>query len=468
MTRAAAIARWLAGRGRQSLVLSLTVTGIAAVALLGVVVSQVVGRQIKADALARARGTAELLGRSTFAPQLPPDGRALSRAAVRTLDGQVAAARASAPGTQVVLRDRRGRVLYSSAGAAPTAGTQDTGTRVVGHGADRRVRSTLPVRARGAARTEALLQLETPYAPVAQDIRDRTRRLDLVLGLMGLVIYLLVLPSLLRAGRAVRAQYDPRRVELARDIKRAIKKREITLAYQPIVNARTGELRSVEALVRWTDPRRGPISPASFIPAVECTDAIWDLTAYIFDIAFGQCARWRAEGRHIPIALNVSGAVLLDRRLVRELQRLAEQYRVPPNMLEIEITEGAVVQDPREATEVLNRIAEIGLRVIAIDDFGTGYSSLARLHELPLDTLKIDQSFVMRMAADGDPAVVRSVIELAHALWLDVIAEGVEDDETAARLCALGAEYLQGYYLSRPIPPHELVNWLDDEVRAVR
>jgi EAL domain-containing protein (putative c-di-GMP-specific phosphodiesterase class I) len=137
-------------------------------------------------------------------------------------------------------------------------------------------------------------------------------------------------------------------------------------------------------------------------------------------------------------------------------------------MLEIEITEGAVVQDPREAAAVLGRIAAIGLRVIAIDDFGTGYSSLARLHELPLDTLKIDQSFVMRMAADGDPAVVRSVIELAHALRLDVIAEGVEDEATARRLSDLGAEYLQGYHVSRPISAHELVSWLEDRLPAAR
>jgi EAL domain-containing protein (putative c-di-GMP-specific phosphodiesterase class I) len=466
VTRVAAIARWLAGRWRRSLVLSLTVTALAAVALLGVVVSKVVGGQIKADALARARDATEMLGRSTFAPQLPRDGGKLSRAAVRALDGQVAAARASRPGTQVVLRDRRGRVLYSSGGAAKSAATQQTGTRVVGHGSDRRVRSILPVRARRAGRTEAFLQLEAPYGPIAHDIGVRTRRLDLVLSLTALVIYLLLFPSLLRAGRAVRAQYDPRRLELARDIKRAIKKRDIGLAYQPIVDARTGELRSVEALVRWTDPRRGPIPPASFIPAIEQTDAIWDLTVYIFDIAFTQAALWRAEGRDIAIAVNVSGAVLLDRRLLPALQRLADQHRVPPETLEIEITEGAVVQDPHEATEVLKRLAAIGLRVIAIDDFGTGYSSLARLHELPLDTLKIDQSFVKRMAADGDPAVVRSVIELAHALRLDVIAEGVEDEATARRLNDCGAEYLQGYCVSRPISAHDLVSWLEDRVQA--
>jgi EAL domain-containing protein (putative c-di-GMP-specific phosphodiesterase class I) len=220
-------------------------------------------------------------------------------------------------------------------------------------------------------------------------------------------------------------------------------------------------LRSVEALVRWTDPRRGPIAPGLFVPALERTPAIWDLTAHIFEMAFAQCARWCAQGRRISIAVNVSGAVLLDKRLTRELERLAAEYRVPPTMIELEITEGALVQDPHEAARVLQRIGATGLSVIAIDDFGTGYSSLARLHELPLDTLKIDQSFVMRMARDGNTAVVHSVIELAHALDMDVIAEGVEDAGTARELCELGAEYLQGYHLSRPLPEAEVIEWLE-------
>jgi EAL domain-containing protein (putative c-di-GMP-specific phosphodiesterase class I) len=238
------------------------------------------------------------------------------------------------------------------------------------------------------------------------------------------------------------------------------------MAYQPIVDAKTRELRSVEALVRWSDPRRGVISPASFIPALEQTNAMWDLTCHIFDLSLAQCAEWRREGFDIHIAVNLSGTVLLDKRLVGELERLADRHRVPPDMLEVEITEGALVQDPREATRTLRSIAAIGLRVIAIDDFGTGYSSLARLHELPLDTLKIDQSFVHRMAADGDTAIVHSVVDLAHALGLDVIAEGVEDARTAALLCELGCEYLQGYHLGRPLPAHDLVQWIG-RARAV-
>jgi len=122
-----------------------------------------------------------------------------------------------------------------------------------------------------------------------------------------------------------------------------------------------------------------------------------------------------------------------------------------------------LVQDPGEASRVLSQIAALGLSVIAIDDFGTGYSSLARLHELPLDTLKVDQSFVKRMARDGDQAVVRSVVDLAHALKMDVIAEGVEDDATAELLHDLGAEFLQGYCISKPLPAADLIEWLWQE-----
>jgi EAL domain-containing protein (putative c-di-GMP-specific phosphodiesterase class I) len=288
-----------------------------------------------------------------------------------------------------------------------------------------------------------------------------------VLGLAALALYLLMLPMLVRASRAVRAQYDPRRIELARDIRRAIKHDELSLAYQPIVGSATRELHSAEALVRWTDPRRGPISPAAFIPALEGTPAIWDLTVHIFEMAFRQCAEWCQEGRRIRVAVNVSGAVLLDRRLIPEIRRLSSEYRLPSKLIELEITEGALVQDPGEASRVLGRIAEMGLSVIAIDDFGTGYSSLARLHELPLDTLKVDQSFVMRMAREGGDAVVRSVIDLAHALNMNVIAEGVEDDATAEHLCELGAEYLQGYHVSKPLSAAELVQWLPETSAVV-
>ena len=469
MSKLGIVAGWAARRWRQSLVLSLTVMGICAVAILGVVASAVVGNQIEADAISRAQNTAEILARSTFAPRLPAPGEHLSRSAIRALDAQLETARSVSPGTQAVLRDARGGVLYASSGAAPAARptADDLGTRVVGKGADKRVRSVLPVLGRGSKVPAAYMQFDAPYGPVARDIRQRTHRLNIVLALGALALYLLMLPTVVRAGRAVRAQYDPRRIQLAHDIRRAIKHNELSLAFQPIVRSgSTRELHSVEALVRWTDPRRGPISPGAFIPALEGTPAIWDLSSHIFEMAFRQCREWCDEGRHIPIALNVSGAVLLDKRLIPEIRGLAGKYRLPSKMIELEITEGALVQDPREATRVLQQIASLGLSVIAIDDFGTGYSSLARLHELPLDTLKVDQSFVMRMARENDDAIVRSVVDLAHALGMEVIAEGVEDEATAEHLCELGAEYLQGYHVSRPLSPPDLLEWLPEPVPA--
>ena len=447
---------------RQSLVLSLTVMGVAAVALIAVVASAVVGSQIRDDAISRAQDTAEVLARATFAPRLPADGETLQGAALATLDGQVAAAQAVKPGSQTVLFDADGRVLFASDGAPTTAKpTQsDMGTHVVGSGAGKRLRSVLPVREHGDPNVQAYLQFEAPYAPVARDIRTRTRRLNITLALGALALYLLMLPTLIRAGRAVRAQYDPRRIQIQQELRRAIKHGDLSLNYQPIVESGSRELRAVEALVRWTDPRRGPVPPDAFIPALEGTPAIWDLSAHIFELAFRQCAEWCEQGRRIPIAVNVSGAVLLDKRLIPEIRSLADKYRTPSKLIELEITEGALVQDPSEASRVLSRIAALGLSVIAIDDFGTGYSSLARLHELPLDTLKVDQSFVKRMARDGDQAVVRSVIDLAHALKMDVIAEGVEDDATAELLHDLGAEFLQGYCISKPLPAADLIEWL--------
>jgi EAL domain-containing protein (putative c-di-GMP-specific phosphodiesterase class I) len=461
-------ASWFARRWRQSLVLSVTVMGVAAVAVLGLLAHAVVSGQIRDDAIARAESSAELLARSTFAPRLPPPGKPLSRSAVRALDLQLAAVRSVTPGTQVVLRAGGGRVLYASGGAVGVRASGDrVGTHVEGSGDARRLRSVLPVRARGSDRIAAYLELQAPYAPVARDIKRRTHRLDVVLALAAFALYLFMLPTLIRAGRAVRAQYDPRRVQIARAVRKAIKHDDLGLAFQPIVDSDTRTLHSVEALVRWTDPRQGPVPPDAYIPVIESTPVIWDLTARIFDLAFRQCAEWCDQGRRIPIAVNVSGAVLLDKRLIPEIRDLSQRYRIPPRMIELEITEGALVQDPREAARMLKLIAEMGLSVIAIDDFGTGYSSLTRLHELPLDTLKVDQSFVKRMASDGDAAVVRSVIELAHALRMDVIAEGVEDEATAARLCEMGAEHLQGYHISKPLSAADLIEWLWQEEPVV-
>ena len=155
--------------------------------------------------------------------------------------------------------------------------------------------------------------------------------------------------------------------------------------------------------MRWKHPRRGAVPPDHFIPLVEPTEVMWPLTLHVLDLAIRECARWRAEGHDVAVAVNVS-----RRRAARPAAARARssgcssEHGLPVEALEIEVTEGAVMRDADAAARVLRRLTELGIRVIAIDDFGTGYSSLARLHELPLDTLKIDQSFVMRMANEGD------------------------------------------------------------------
>jgi diguanylate cyclase len=162
----------------------------------------------------------------------------------------------------------------------------------------------------------------------------------------------------------------------------------------------------------------------------------------------------------VRTAVNVSTADVIDPRLPGELERLLQKHGLNADALEIEVTEGAVMDNPQDALDVLAQITKLGLGVIAIDDFGTGYSSLARLHELPLDELKIDQSFVMRMARDGDETVVRSIVDLGHALGFRIIAEGVEAEETWQQLADIGVDYVQGYVMTRPLAAGEFTDWL--------
>ncbi|HEV2814111.1 MAG TPA: EAL domain-containing protein, partial [Solirubrobacteraceae bacterium] len=333
-------------------------------------------------------------------------------------------------------------------GATSTATSDDETT----------LRTAAPVVRREGDPVAAALELILPYGPTADDVDRRTRRVAIALAAIALLVYLLALPALLRAARALRAQYAPRRVELVRELKRAIARDELTVHFQPIAEAATRRPHSAEALVRWKYP------PDRFIPVVEATEVMWPLTLRVLDLAIRECARWREAGHEVAVAVNVSGAVLHDRRLAREIEAMLAKRGLPPAALEIEVTEGAVMSDAEGAATILRGLTALGISVIAIDDFGTGYSSLARLHELPLDTLKIDQSFVMRMAHEGDASIVCSIIELAHALGLKVIAEGAEDEATIDRLASLGCDYVQGYGLTKPLPPEEFGRWLSGDV----
>src|SRR4051794_14475655 len=247
-------------------------------------------------------------------------------------------------------------------------------------------------------------------------------------------------------------RHSPRRLALAGGLRSAISEGQIRLYYQPKADLRTGRIIGAEALARWDHPEFGIVGPSEFVPIAEQTGLITPLTSFVLDAALAQVREWRDAGLELSVAVNLSARSFLDTQLAVELPRLLAKHEVEAELLELEITESMLMTDPARAEATLVRLRQIGL-TLSIDDFGTGYSSLANLKRLPVDTIKIDKSFVIEMALDAsDAAIVRSTIELAHNLGLEVVAEGVESEDAWRHLEALGCDYAQGYYLSRPLP----------------
>ena len=249
----------------------------------------------------------------------------------------------------------------------------------------------------------------------------------------------------------------PERLVLISDFGRALQEQQLLLHYQPKFDLQARRMVGFEALVRWEHPRRGLLYPVAFIPMIELTDAIQELTLQVLDMALRQQRSWRDQGLEYSVAVNLSARNLLNHQCVSKLEELLTQHHADPEMLELEITETALMHDPQSAAVLLNRIAALGVR-LSIDDFGTGYSSLSYLRRLPISALKIDRSFVSDMVRDEQSAViVRSTIGLAHNLNLQVIAEGVEDAATLVMLRDMGCDQAQGYFISRPLPAEQVL-----------
>ncbi|NMO52348.1 EAL domain-containing protein [Actinoplanes sp. TBRC 11911] len=254
---------------------------------------------------------------------------------------------------------------------------------------------------------------------------------------------------------------DPRKLTLASELRRGIEQGELVLHYQPKVDAQTSEVLGAEALVRWQHPEHGMIPPDEFIPLAEHTGLITPLTRFVLDAAIQQCRSWRLGGHEIPVAVNVSTHRLLDLAFPAEVANLLARWELPARLLTLEITESAIMADPDRALEVVQQLHALGVS-LSIDDFGTGYSSMAYLKNLPVDELKIDRSFVSSMTTnERDAVIVRSTVELGRNLGLHVIAEGVEDIATWNELDAVGCHAIQGYYVSRPVTPGQLEEWLN-------
>ena len=262
--------------------------------------------------------------------------------------------------------------------------------------------------------------------------------------------------------------YTPERLALAAELAQAVQQRQLVLHYQPKIDIASGETVGFESLVRWNHPRRGLLYPGSFIDLVEMSEVVHPFTESIINLALADKQRLHQLGLHQPVSINLSARNLADGRCLAELKACLQRYQLPVSEVDLELTETSLMHDPAGATELLMQFTEMGVG-IAIDDYGAGYSSLAYLRQLPVNALKIDQSFVKDLASnEQNRLIVRSTIGLAHSLNLKVIAEGVEDAESLALLRDMGCDQAQGYFLSRPMTLDAVVGWFgaNNETKA--
>ena len=253
--------------------------------------------------------------------------------------------------------------------------------------------------------------------------------------------------------------HSPAKLALLGELRRALELDQLLLHYQPKVSISTGEVVGAEALVRWQHPDRGLVFPDAFIPVAEHTGLIKPLTTYVLKAALAQAKTWLDAGQPLMVSVNLSARNLLDEGLPHEVAGLLASSGVPAELLELEVTESAIMTEPVRAQRLLEALAALGVR-LSIDDFGAGYTSLGQLKHLPITELKIDKSFVMTMTEDtSNSLIVHSVVDLGHNLGLTIVAEGVESEAALAVLGEYDCDIAQGYHLSRPIPIAAFDSW---------
>lgn len=275
-----------------------------------------------------------------------------------------------------------------------------------------------------------------------------------------------------RQGEVIQA-YSPaleaseqRRMHLRQALPQAVERGNTSLHFQPKVTLATGRVCGAEVLLRWTDPVLGTVSPAEFIPMAEASGDILALGAWVLESALATLSRWRREGRvarSFSLAVNVSAHQLCQPDFVAQVKEALERHDLSPATLEVEVTESAVMTDLEAAMRQLQQLSDLGVS-IAIDDFGTGHSSLAYLRRMPVDTIKIDRSFLTALLEDADShRLVESIVAMAHGLGCRVVAEGVEAPEQAVSLAAMACEMGQGFWFARPQPAEAFLPLLEGE-----
>jgi diguanylate cyclase len=255
------------------------------------------------------------------------------------------------------------------------------------------------------------------------------------------------------------ADHSASRLMLLGDLRRALESEdELSMAYQPKVDLQTGKVVGLEALLRWTHPEHGPIAPVDFIPVAEQTGLMRQVTARVLGMVAAQLGAWRREGYELPVAVNLSARNLLEPDLDTAVAALLEAHELSPRLIEFEITESAIIEDPVKATAMLRKLTALGITV-AVDDFGIGNTSMSQLGSMPLRTIKIDRSFVTHLADDASGQVlVKAIVDLAHEFGLVAVAEGVEDEAAIAKLRSMGCDVAQGYHWSRPVAAADVMD----------
>ncbi|MGA4991877.1 putative bifunctional diguanylate cyclase/phosphodiesterase [Nonomuraea bangladeshensis] len=260
---------------------------------------------------------------------------------------------------------------------------------------------------------------------------------------------------------------SPERLTLLGDLRRAIDGGELRLHYQPEVGLGSGAVRGVEALLRWRHPVHGMIPPSEFVPLAEQSYLMRQLTAYVIEQALAQAACWWHGGLRVPVSVNISARDLLDSALPEQLEVGLARYGLPPSAIQLEVTERILTGDQAYTQETIKALVTLGVP-LSLDDFGTGYSSLIRLQRLAVSEVKIDASFVRRIAeSEDDDRIVRSIVDLVRSLGLRSVAEGVESDDVAMRLAEMGCDVGQGWLFGEPMPAAEMTAWLRERAGAL-
>jgi len=243
------------------------------------------------------------------------------------------------------------------------------------------------------------------------------------------------------------------RRRLENELRLAAERQELRLFYQPIVDIQQNRLAGAEALIRWVHPQQGMVPPDDFIPVAEETGLIQEIGLWVLETACDQLQQWRGEGREeLYLSINVSGSQIPHGLPPAAVVEALSRRSLPPSALVLEITEGVLMSDMKQALEWLQALRQVGIRIY-LDDFGTGYSSLSYLKRFPVTTVKVDKSFVRDMGEDSsDRALVEAIVAMTRSLGLEVVAEGVENEAQLALLRGMGTRYGQGYHFSRPVP----------------